>query len=185
MVSADSYPLDDYAPVPINSYDYLLVDDAAARDSGPRASWFSTLADRVITTDDLAEIDPALKVDASIFIERARYEDIYIEVQSETGGLLTVSESWYPHWRVWVDGGPRQVLRANWALLGVWLEPGTHRVLFRFRRPWYVYAGYAVTLLTMLALTVWWVRDIERRLTHRFPLANAGLGEEIHPSQDV
>ena len=79
-----------------------------------------------------------------------------MRVETPTRGILTIAESWYPHWRVQVDGQPGEVHRVNWALLGVRLEPGVHEVNFYFQRPWYVYVGYAISGLTLLCLIAWW-----------------------------
>jgi hypothetical protein len=48
-------------------------------------------------------------------------------------GLLVTSEGWDAGWRVRVDGTPERVLRVNGDRLGVVLEEGMHRVVFRHR----------------------------------------------------
>jgi uncharacterized membrane protein YfhO len=83
------------------------------------------------------------------------YERIYLAVSAPKSGLLTIAESWYPNWRVRVDGQNAQVVRANGALLGVWVESGEHRVEFYCQRPWYVYLGFGVTAFTWLVILCW------------------------------
>ena len=46
--------------------------------------------------------------------------------------LLVLSESWYPGWRVSVDGVEARLLHANYALMGVAVESGLHTVVFSF-----------------------------------------------------
>jgi hypothetical protein len=48
-------------------------------------------------------------------------------------GLLVTSEGWDAGWSVRVDGTPERVLRVNGDRLGVVLEEGMHRVVFRHR----------------------------------------------------
>jgi uncharacterized membrane protein YfhO len=47
-------------------------------------------------------------------------------------GVLILSDTYYPGWEVTVDGLPSQLLRANYALRGVYLPTGNHQVVFRF-----------------------------------------------------
>jgi uncharacterized membrane protein YfhO len=49
------------------------------------------------------------------------------------GGLLVLADTYYPGWRVTVDGQERSILRANVMQRGVAVPPGTHRVAFEFR----------------------------------------------------
>jgi len=56
-----------------------------------------------------------------------------IEVRSDKSAILVLSESWYPGWRVWVDGEKRKPLRANYLFMAVPVEGGEHRVVFRYR----------------------------------------------------
>jgi hypothetical protein len=46
--------------------------------------------------------------------------------------LLVLTDLWYPGWRVAVDGAPAAMLRTNVLYRGVWLEPGHHRVTYRY-----------------------------------------------------
>ena len=114
--------------------------------------------------DEVAQLDRPAFPRPSLWVERAGYESILVEAESLTGGILTVAESWYPHWRVYVDGTPRPLLRCNWSLLGVHLEPGRHHVSFRYQRPTYMYVGYAISLVTVLLMVLWWSWYIGRTL---------------------
>jgi len=73
--------------------------------------------------------------------------------------LLMVSESWYPNWQVTVDGEQAELVRANYAFLGVWIPEGEHRVEFSYVRPWIVWVGAAIslgTLILLVAVAAWW-----------------------------
>ncbi len=71
--------------------------------------------------------------------------ELEIEVALDRPGILVVSESYYPGWRVWVDGAPARILRANYVLRGVELAAGAHRVRFEYR-PWSVRIGAGLSL---------------------------------------
>jgi hypothetical protein len=57
---------------------------------------------------------------------------VEIEARMTDPGVLILSDTYYPGWEVTVDGLPSQLLRANYALRGVYLPTGNHQVVFRF-----------------------------------------------------
>jgi hypothetical protein len=89
----------------------------------------------------------------------ARLEEIEHDVNrvtmtvSNSGpAVLVLSQMDYPGWKVSVDGGPGDMLRANYAFPAVLLAPGRHRVEFRFR-PASVLIGAIVSLVALVATT--------------------------------
>ena len=68
-------------------------------------------------------------------------------VDLDEPGILVLSEIWYPGWRA-VDNGDRElpVLKVDHCLRGVYLGPGTHRVVFEYR-PASFYAGRALSII--------------------------------------
>lgn len=76
-----------------------------------------------------------------------------VAVKTRAGGatMLVLSENHYPGWRVYVDQKPADLIRANYNLRGVRLEPGVHAVEFVYR-PNSVIVGAVVSLLTLLGL---------------------------------
>ena len=56
-----------------------------------------------------------------------------IDAVAERDGILVISEVYYPGWVVTVDGQPARLLRADYALRGVALPAGPHRVELRYR----------------------------------------------------
>jgi len=107
------------------------------------------------TEEDLRGLE-GRKATPSPTWSRPSPEEIRVDVEAKEPLLLVVAESWYPNWHVYVDGEERPLLRANYAFMGVWVEEGEHQVVFRYQRPWYVYAGYAISLLTLaVGVMVW------------------------------
>jgi hypothetical protein len=59
-----------------------------------------------------------------------------VAATADAGGspaFLVWSETWYPGWRVNIDGSPAQIVRTNHAFQGVVIPPGTHRIEFTYR----------------------------------------------------
>jgi len=182
MVTPDTPYLDDRTLGELERYDYLLVDEPVTRDPQALPALRAVLGERMIASDDLRAVRGSGRPRATVYHERLGYEAIYLQVASEKGGVLTIAESWYPHWRVYVDGRAEKALRVNWALLGVWLEPGEHRVEFRFERPGYVYLGYALSLLTVLALVLWWTWRLGEVLKWPRPISWEDLAPPAGPA---
>jgi hypothetical protein len=89
-----------------------------------------------------------------------------IDVQvSGGGGLLILSETYYPGWRAEVDGKPSGLIRADYVLRAVCVPPGDHQVTLIYDPP-LLKVGLAVTSLTLLLLVVisaWRLSGLLRR----------------------
>lgn len=83
--------------------------------------------------------------------------NISFQIEQEAGGYLVVQQSYYPGWRVYVDGKKEKPIQVNGALLGVYLSEGVHEVTFVFR-PADFYIGAAITLLFLFLFACEWVR---------------------------
>jgi hypothetical protein len=55
-----------------------------------------------------------------------------MDVSSERGGFLVLSETHYPGWRANVDGAPRPIERVDFSLMGTSVPAGRHAVVFEF-----------------------------------------------------
>jgi len=73
-----------------------------------------------------------LRLETGTPAELLVWEPNYIELLVSGPGVLVLSELNYPGWRVQVDGEEREILEISNLLRGVSLEPGQHKVIFRF-----------------------------------------------------
>ncbi|MGQ9584961.1 MAG: hypothetical protein ACUVXG_06125 [Anaerolineae bacterium] len=96
-----------------------------------------------------------------------RRDAIRVEAEAGEPFVLMVAESWYPHWKVEVDGERAELLRVNGGFLGVAVQGGAHEVVFRFCVPWYQKTGLVVSSLTLLGTVVWVMVPRSRRLGGR------------------
>lgn len=91
-------------------------------------------------------------------------EDNLISVASRTANTMEVDlrdlpgqrmlvciDAFFPGWRAYVDGRPTDIYKADGAFKGVMVPPGSHRVTFVFR-PFLVFAGMAVSVLTLIGV---------------------------------
>ena len=59
--------------------------------------------------------------------------DFTLDATANSPSVLMLCDKYDPDWQVWVDGKRGEVLRCDYLLRGVYLEPGHHEVEFRFR----------------------------------------------------
>jgi hypothetical protein len=111
----------------------------------------------------LTEASPDQRVSPATVVEYTPHR-VVIEAQADAPGLLVLSDTWYPGWRATVDDAETDVLRVNYVLRGVRLEPGAHRVVFRFA-PTSLYLGGAVAVSALVtSLAVIWI-DLRHKAT--------------------
>ncbi|MGB3340962.1 MAG: YfhO family protein [bacterium] len=53
-------------------------------------------------------------------------------VESNSAGILVLTDNWHPDWKVFVDGEEKKLYRANYTFRAVPLEPGKHEVVFAY-----------------------------------------------------
>ncbi|MBN1678890.1 MAG: YfhO family protein [Anaerolineae bacterium] len=80
------------------------------------------------------------------------------------GGLLVLSDQYYPGWRASVDGEHVEITRADTVFRAVCVPPGDHTVRFEYR-PLTFYAGTIITAIAwplwlLLVLLTWWRRRV-------------------------
>jgi hypothetical protein len=64
---------------------------------------------------------------------RYRRDEVIVDYDAPTVGVLVLAEAYAPGWTAQVDGKRAVVFRANFHLRAIVVPPGTHRVVFRYR----------------------------------------------------
>jgi uncharacterized membrane protein YfhO len=100
-------------------------------------------------------------------VKTLRYEPNAIELSAQTsrGGLLVLSETYYPGWKAWLDDQPTPIYCTDIALRGVLVPAGTHRVRMEFR-PLILPIALGISLITaiLLAISAFVYRKSARRI---------------------
>jgi Bacterial membrane protein YfhO len=88
-----------------------------------------------------------------------------LSVQTSRGGLLVLSETYYPGWKAWLDDQPTPIYCTDIALRGVLVPAGTHRVRMEFR-PLILPIALGISLITaiLLAISAFVYRKSARRI---------------------
>ncbi|MGB1253467.1 MAG: hypothetical protein ACPG8W_22835, partial [Candidatus Promineifilaceae bacterium] len=132
------------------------------------------------TIPDLSSIQPPDV--APLVTSKQAFNQIDIETDSATAGVLVVSNWFYPGWQATIDGAATDLFPVNAAQIGLLVPAGTHEVALRFR-PNDVLIGIAIataTLLLALVLPRLWQPEIKRQHWHgQFPTRTASLTANI------
>lgn len=82
-------------------------------------------------------------------------KDLVLKAEANAGSVLLLNDRFESNWKVYVDGKPEALLRANFIMRGVYLPAGAHEVAFRFEPSYYgLYVSAAAVLLGVL-LSAW------------------------------
>jgi hypothetical protein len=90
-------------------------------------------------------------------ITRYTPEEVVVEAGGDAPGYLLLTDTFYPGWRVSVDGQPAEILRADEMFRAVRLEPGRHQVEFRYRPDSVIWGAWvsAAALVLWLVGMIW------------------------------
>ena len=77
-----------------------------------------------------------------------------IATQATKTTVLTVAQTWYPHWKATINGTPTVIHRANVTFQAIVIPPGNNIVELRYIDPLFR-IGAGISLLTVLASLAW------------------------------
>jgi len=76
---------------------------------------------------------------------------VLLDVSSEKGGILVLTDAYYPGWIAEIDGIANPIYRANYLFRAVYVPSGKHMIQFSYR-PRSFYAGVCLSALGLLTL---------------------------------
>ena len=107
------------------------------------------------------EREPGVAIGPGGPVRIARYgdEEVAVAIEGKEGGLLVLSDTFYPGWRAYVDGVEQAILQANHVFRAVVVPAGASEVIFTFVPASFRYgllgSGLAALLWCGLALATW------------------------------
>ena len=96
----------------------------------PDGARFDPRTDALVDEGQLPQPSTFPAGDTSAEVQRIDDGAVSVEVSTVGGGMLVLSDLWYPGWRARIDNTPAAVLRTDAALRGVIVPPGRHTVRF-------------------------------------------------------
>ncbi|HLY20547.1 MAG TPA: YfhO family protein [Bryobacteraceae bacterium] len=127
----------------------VVADEAAvlARLGSPSLDIFTTA---VVSSAGLAGLQHAERARAATIVSY-NSQEVIIDAVTERPALLVLTDTDYPGWNVYVDGGRSRAVTANYLFRGVPMTAGRHLVRFAYE-PASFRAGAAVSGLALLCL---------------------------------
>jgi len=96
-----------------------------------------------------ASFKDGFQSDASV--KYFKSDSIKIAARSDQDGVLVLSETYYPGWKVYVDGIEKPILRVDGILRGAAIPKGAHTVEFVFRPNSFI-TGIIISICAMISL---------------------------------
>lgn len=130
----------------------LVADDLAAADR-LRAPDFDPLSTVLIHVEasEVAELPAGGGGGGGIGAVERQPGEIAFQTSGEAPGWVLISELAYPGWRAEIDGRPAPLVRADLALLALWVPAGEHAVRVTFTAPM-LRTSLVVTLFSLVIL---------------------------------
>jgi hypothetical protein len=135
--------------------------DPARRVFDPRVvAWIETANPRML----MGYLSPRpVLPDERVTIARHEPQRVELLVRLRQPGLVILTESFYPGWKLTIDGQPAPILRANRMMRGAAVTGGEHRLVYVYD-PWSLRIGCAVSVLGLTVLGVLAIRLLYRPL---------------------
>ncbi len=87
----------------------------------------------------------------SIHFDRSENEEIRINTETQTKGILILTDTYYPGWKCSINGKPAPIYRVNHCMRGVIVDAGKSEIIFKFE-PNIFMAGIGISSITALLL---------------------------------
>lgn len=120
-------------------------------------------------------LEPTESPSDSVQFRSYEADRMLMDVNSSGGGMLVLSEKYYPGWRATVNGNPAKIFRVDGAFRGILVPRGQSSVKLHFV-PLIVYVGGALSILAFLVVFavafVAWRRGVWQL---------SGAAEEVEP----
>jgi len=118
-----------YSQWQINTNDDATLTQLASKEFNPEQT--------VLVSEPLPSPKEAVTNSTAGTVEFKSYapKRIVLQTRATSPSVLLLNDKHDPIWRVLVDGKPATLLRCNYIMRGVFLEPGEHTVEFSFKPP--------------------------------------------------
>ena len=142
---------------------YRVIEDGRARLQWLKGSLFEPRQQVVLEEEPRTLFEVAVgKELEEVDIVSYGPEEVEIELGEHEGGLLVLSDTYYPGWRAYVDGEEQKILRANHVFRALAVPPTAQRVVFRYGAPSFTAGAWlSGAALGIFALLLFWKRGQE------------------------
>lgn len=124
-----------------------------------------------LVIEDIGEdriTDPCVPSNVKYELSTLRNNVLRIDVSSDSSGWLLLTSTWYPGWKVFIDGEESPNLHANYLFQAVKIEAGHHEVVWKYR-PVSLYIGIGISGFCCLFMLTWMKLSHKRNSSYMEP----------------
>ena len=74
--------------------------------------------------------------DNTVVIKEYKTNEVTVQVINKQAGWLVLSDTYYPGWKVYINGKQGKIYPANYLMRGVYLDPGKNTIRFIYFSDW-------------------------------------------------
>jgi len=116
-----------------------------------------------IVDGEIKGLEPAgIGAEEAATLSKYQPNSLEVRAHAQARGLLVLSETYYPGWHATVNGAPADIIKVDRDLRAVVVPAGDSHVVLDYR-PWSVYAGAALSLLTFIAIPYYSISNLRLR----------------------
>lgn len=158
------YRKSEHCAISVDVPEVYITNDVVSAEDVVFDEWLQdgTVSPYQIYVDDNKIKNNTDGTESQIDIEYFISGDMKMKISQETDGYLVVQQSYYPGWKVYVDGKEAELEKVNDTFLGVYLTEGVHQVHFEFK-PADFYVGAGITVIFIIVFIVNLVLYIKRK----------------------
>lgn len=117
----------------------------------------------ILEEEPRVELAGQTQLDSQAIIDKYSPGEVILSAHLSDNGLLFLSDTYYPGWKVYVDGRPDKIYCANYAFRAVYLRKGKHNIRFVYEPKSFKIGGY-ISFLSFALVILWVAGSAIRRI---------------------
>jgi hypothetical protein len=147
----------------IRQYPRFVFADRIQRASSIRDLVSSLDLQRGLANVAFADIEPFAPAHGQVLRVEEAPNVISLDVRADGLAFLVLSVTAHRYWSATIDGQPAPIVLTDVTYQGLSVQPGTHRIVMRYRNPWILPSG-VISMLALIALGAGTMRRASARV---------------------
>lgn len=106
---------------------------------------------KIILEEDILLESNNKKQESSVYYSSYKETESVIEVETTKEGILFISDTFYPGWKVFVNNNEEKIFKANFAFRSVKVPEGKHTITFKYK-PESFFLGVKISAISFVFL---------------------------------
>jgi hypothetical protein len=161
-----------YSNWQVNTNDQVTLTNLASADFDPERTVL--VANPSVPNPPAASSLSAQPLTNSVEFTSYAPKQIVLRANAGSPAVLLLNDKYDPNWKVRVDGKPETLLRCNYLMRGVYVQPGPHTVEFSFESPVGTFYVSLAAVFVSLLLLGYLALERGKEPTHQNKYAGSG-----------